>query len=148
MTPGQIRTELLREHDEIRLMVEMTQETVRRARSDRAARSELSAGILRLAHALRTHNRFEEEVLRELLAEVDAWGPVRVEIMDAQHASEHRLLMAALIDAGAAMDSTRFVEDIVGPLDRVLAHMAIEEEGFLGDGVLRDDGVVTDQSDG
>src|SRR4029077_18845636 len=86
MTASEIRTELLGQHQEIRLMIETTREAARRTQSDTSARSDLSACTVRLAHCIRTHNRREEEVLRELLRTIDAWGPERVQIMEEQHA--------------------------------------------------------------
>jgi hypothetical protein len=148
MTPSQVRTELLRQHEEIRLMIETTREAARRAWTSAWSRSDLSACTLRLAHFVRAHNLHEEELLRGLLRTVDAWGPVRVEIMDAHHAHEHRHLVAALIEASAALDSIRVDDALIGRLDQLLEHMAQEEKLLLTEEVLRDDCVAIDQVDG
>jgi hypothetical protein len=146
VTPSQIRTELLRQHHEIRLMVEKTRETARRVWNGVVTRAELDASITRLADRLRIHNRYEEDLLREILPTVDAWGRRRAEILQEQP-GEHRKLLAALVEVSATIDSMRF-NDVVSPLDRLLEHMDREEQACLAEDVLRDDSVVPDQLDG
>ena len=92
----------------------------------------------RLASALRAHNLCEERLLKGVLVTADAWGPARAEIMDERHAAEHGELHAALV-------VTTFNPERVGQLlDRLLEHMAYEEQTFLSEDVLRDDTIVID----
>jgi hypothetical protein len=128
-------------------MVEDLQNLARGLDNASVSRSDLSAALVRLAHGLRAHNRYEEEILGGLLVKVDAWGPARVELMNEHHAGEHRQLLAALFDAGSALE-TSGPENLSICLDRVLEHMAYEEKAILGDDVLRDDSVVADQVGG
>jgi hypothetical protein len=148
MNPSEVRGELLEQHAKLRGMIGEVRRAVRCAHESEAMRRELGACIAGLSLALRMHNHREEELLRGILVTVDAWGPVRAEIMSEQHVAEHVELCGVLLDANVT--SHRAVRDGVldAGLDRVLEHMAREEIAFLGEDVLRDDSVVVQQFSG
>jgi|ERR1019366_1192107 hypothetical protein len=147
MNPSEVRGELLEQHADLRAMIGEVRRAVRCAHESEAMRCALRARIESLSLALRTHNHREEEILRGILVTVDAWGPVRVEIMSEQHVAEHGELYGVL---HANVTSHTAVDDRVldAGLDRVLEHMAREEIAFLGEDVLRDDSVVVQQFSG
>lgn len=145
MSPSEIRLELLRQHEEIRLAVAEVQEAA--ADSGYFALNGLRASALRLADKVGRHNRQEEELLTGLQT-VDAWDSVRADFMSEQHASEHEHLWGALLDAGLATDVTSFREIVLPAAALLLEHMRREEEACLSEEVLRDDVVVIDQSTG
>lgn len=127
MKVSQIREELLEHHRALRVMIGECKKT---------AREDLRPCLQRLADYLRMHNRREEALLRSIVKRADAWGPARAEIMDEEHVNEH----VAIYNALAFFETG----DPVKLLDKVLAHMAHEEEVFLNAEVLRDDIVVLD----
>ncbi len=137
MTPSAIRTELLAQHGRIRTLIDDVRRIAERLDGADAANSQLHAAIAVLADALRRHNQREEELLGRIIPSVDAWGPVRAEIMDEEHVAEHREMHAAL------MMEVRPTE-LPPLLDRMIEHMAHEEETLLRDDLLRDDLVVMD----
>ena len=84
------------------------------------------------------HIAHEGSLLRPVLADIDAWGPVRVEKLDDEH-RQQRATIAALM----ALDPK---EDLEGYLGRVKAFaravamdMEAEERECLSTAVLRDD---------
>jgi len=118
-----------------------------------AATRSLDAGdvracALRLADRIRRHNLDEEHLLQDLLRTVDAWGPMRVDIMNEQHVAEHEQLWSALSAASGALEASALRDSVLGAIDRVLLHMAREETVYLREDVLRDDAVVIDQCSG
>jgi hypothetical protein len=125
-------------------MIDQVRSASLRPRAGPSGRQELDERVERLSFHLRAHNRREEELLRGMLATVDAWGPVRVEIMDERHAAEH----ADLLEGIAKIGSSSTFEDRVIWLERLLMHMAVEEHDFLTADVLCDDSVVVDQVSG
>ncbi len=142
MTPGEIRTEMLGQHGEMRAMIERATALIAKVRAGEPLRVELQATLGRLAAAAHTHNDREEELLREIIPTVDAWGPARASVMDEQHKLEHQALHAALKssvddDDDAACAATETL------LARMLRHIDREEEAFLSEEVLRDDTVIT-----
>lgn len=147
MMPSEIRAELLRQHAEIRALMERTRTIAERASKGAPVDDDLRASLVQLADALRRHNLQEEALLGDIIPAVDAWGAARAEIMTEEHVREHAGLYAALLGtpctpiefAGAAIDSL---------LGAMAVHMAREEEAFLGEDVLRDDVVVVTQSGG
>jgi hypothetical protein len=147
MRPSEIRAELLGQHATLREMIEETRSVAERARRGAPVRVDLRVRMTLLADAVRRHNLHEEAVLEDIMPTIDAWGPERSSILVREHAQEHEELYAALIGipftvdefAGAGVDSL---------LNLLLKHMEREEKAFLGEEVLRDDAVVTDQSSG
>jgi hypothetical protein len=148
MKPSAIRSELLEQHAKLRATIEEARRAVVHAHESDSMRGELRSCVGRLGLGLRTHNRREEELLEGILFTVDAWGPERAEIMSAQHVAEHTELCTVLVDASATSDAAIVDGVLVAVLDQLLEHMAREEKAFLGEDVLRDDGIVVDQFSG
>ncbi len=138
MNPSDIRAELLGHHREIRAQIDELREDLEDCPSGGESRDDLRAALLLLAQRVRAHNEREEELLGDLLPGVDAWGPVRTEVMLREHAKEHEELYDALLVAGDAPDAGRATIDL---LRKMLAHMEHEEHIFLSEEVLSD-GVV------
>jgi hypothetical protein len=147
MKPSEIRGELLREHAQIRLMLDVTLTFAEVLHVDAPGCDDLREHLVRLADAIRTHNLREEALLRDLIPSVDAWGPARVAVMVEEHIQEHERLYAALL--GIPGTPAEFAVAGVGALVRLIGeHMDREEVAFLGEDVLRDDLVVANQCDG
>jgi hypothetical protein len=137
MDATQIRIQLLTQHAELRALIEQARAAIGQASMCEPERGEvLAASVGRLASALRAHNACEEQLLKGILATVDAWGPARAEIMDERHTAEHKELHAELVDASLDRERVRRL------LDRLLDHMAYEEKSFLNEDVLREDSIV------
>lgn len=136
MKASQMRAELCEEHAQLRAMIDVVRRLAARPSQGTAGREALRGAVVQLADALRRHNLREEELLGGIIPTVDAWGPVRAEIMDEEHVAEHEELYAALLGQDG--------QPVESLLDRVLDHMAREEAAFLNEDVLRDDVIVTD----
>ena len=148
MTPSQIRDELLSQHEGLRGRLEVTRAVVGRWAKGEVPQAHVRSELAGLSDALRTHNLIEERTLRELIRGVDAWGPVRVEIMDDAHIGEHRDLFDALHAMSLAEDPREAVQELEKFREHLLQHMEKEEAGFLNASVLRDDVVAIDAQDG
>ena len=137
MDATQIRTQLLTQHAELRVLIEQAHAAIEHgSMSEPKGDKALVASVDRLASALRAHNACEEQLLKGILATVDAWGPARAEIMDERHTAEHKELHAQLVDASLDREQVRRL------LDRLLDHMAYEEKSFLNEDVLREDSIM------
>jgi hemerythrin-like domain-containing protein len=138
MRASEVRAELLEQHAELRAMAGGLTQVAARARSGEPVESELSSALVRFIDALRRHNLREEELLRDILPAVDAWGPARDQVMTEEHVEEHEELYAALF--GLRTAPGEFAGEAAGNLmNRILEHMAREELIFLGDDTLRDE---------
>jgi len=147
VTPSQMRTELLEQHAELRAIVDRVRLCAVRPSPSMPATDHLVSTIRLLADALHRHNLREEELLRDFVATVDAWGEARAEIMTDRHAREHAALHGALV--GTCWTPSAVADEaLVTLLDELLRHMAREEEAFLNERVLRDDFVTTDSFGG
>jgi len=147
MKPSEIREDLLREHAQIRVMMEVTLTLAEVSHVDAPYGDSLQEHLVRLTDAMRAHNLHEEALLRDLIPAVDAWGTARAAIMFEAHTQEHERLYAALV--GIPCTPAEFATAGVAALvDLICEHMDREEAAFLGEDVLRDDLVVANQSDG
>jgi hypothetical protein len=147
MKASEMRAELLQQHDQIRIIIGTTRAFAERARAGAAVGADLRASLVRVTNALRVHNLHEETMLRDVIHRVDAWGPVRADIMTEEHIKEHARLYAALL--GVSCTPIEFAGiGVASLLDLICEHMDREEAAFLGEEVLRDDLVVANQSSG
>jgi hypothetical protein len=128
-------------------MTEVTETIAKSVRDGSHTGGDLGDCVARLADALRSHNNREEELLRDLILSVDAWGEARAAIMTEQHVQEHSHLDTAL--RGLPLTSPEIAAVGVVSLAHVIReHMRREEAAFLNEEVLRDDIIVTGQSSG
>lgn len=139
LKPSEIRSIILAEHGELRQRLAGIEALLDGlSRGDAAARHDLRTSFVALCELFVTHIAHEEAILRPILADIDGWGPVRVELMDEEHV-EQRKRVAELsqlhpdTDPGAYVRSVReFVTDLRKDMDG-------EEHECLSPDVLRDD---------
>lgn len=129
--PKKLLGELLAQHDELRAIMDRCEELADQFDLGRDAAIALTSEVARLRIAFDAHNKFEEQLLRPVLREIDAFGDVRVERMFHDHVGEHRAMGLQLGDATtnalrAAIDSLR-------------VHLQAEERYFASSKVLRGD---------
>jgi hypothetical protein len=147
MNASEIRSVLLREHAQIRIMLDVTLSFAEASHVDAPGCDDLREHLIRLTDAIRTHNLREEALLREVIPTVDAWGLARAAIMFEEHIQEHERLYAALL--GVPLTPAEFAAaGVVALVDLIHGHIDREEAAFLNEDVLRDDLVVADQSGG
>jgi hypothetical protein len=125
-------------------MMGETRLVAERARTGEPVRDTLRANISHLTEAVCRHNFREEQLLRDIIPAVDAWGAARASIMVEEHVQEHDQLCAALLGIPCTPDEFAGA-GVSALLDLMLEHMDREEATFLGDDVLRDDAVVANQ---
>jgi hemerythrin-like domain-containing protein len=135
-TPSKLLAELITQHDELRRIMDRCEELSDQLDMGRGDAGALTREIVTLRHAFDAHNKFEEQLLRPVLRDLDAFGDVRIERMFRDHVGEHRAMRLQLGDATtnalrAAIDSLR-------------VHLQAEERYFLSSRVLHDDIVVVE----
>jgi len=128
--------ELLAEHDALRELMRHCEALADELDDGRIEPACLASEVTRLRIAFDAHNRYEEQFLRPVLGDIDAFGEVRLDRMVADHVEEHGLVRAGL--DGNVTDELRLT------LDRLRNHLAMEERDFLSPKVLRDDLVVVE----
>jgi hypothetical protein len=131
MTPKRALDELIQQHATIRTMIEACELLADQLDRGDGSATELMREVAKLRLAFDSHNRFEEELLRPLLREVDAFGEVRVQQMVDDHVDEHRLMRERL--------ATGITGELRATLASLRAHLDAEERYFLSARVLRDD---------
>ena len=144
LSASQVRSLILDEHAILRNILEEIEEALgEMTRRVPGCIGRLRASLRTFQDAFLRHLSHEETVLRPLLVDVDAWGPVRVEAMD----EEHRLQRQALAELSRLSLETD-IDGTVGRVEefvrRLRADMDGEERHALSEEVLRDDIIVID----
>ena len=110
---------------------------------DRA--TDLLQTVETFADELRVHLAAEEELLGPILERLDAWGPVRLDLLRSEHAHQRAVLHALHVDRKLGpRELAKRARSLVGD---VLLDMEAEERDLLSENLLRDDPIVLDQSD-
>jgi hypothetical protein len=154
MTPSEIRSELLGQHEKLRTKMAETRIEAERCAAGALPLRGLKLCLCELANALRMHNLREEELLHDVLPDVDAWGKARTETMLDEHVHEHQEIYATLLTFGACNDAdpaSAFEPAAGAVLDliaRITSHMAYEEQAYLAEDVLTESTVPPDSFSG
>jgi hemerythrin-like domain-containing protein len=129
--PSKLLAELLHQHDELRKIMDRCEELADALDAGKGDALLLTREIAKLRVAFDAHNKFEEQLLRPVLREIDAFGDVRIERMFNEHVGEHRSMGLQLGDATT--------NALRGAIDSLRVHLQAEERYFLSSKVLRDD---------
>jgi iron-sulfur cluster repair protein YtfE (RIC family) len=109
-----------------------------------------ASGLWRITEAfaddLRVHLAAEEELLGPILERLDAWGPVRLELLRSEHAHQRAVLRA--LHADRKLEPREMAKRARSLVADVLVDMEAEERDLLSENLLRDDPIVIDQSEG
>jgi len=144
LSASQVRSLILDEHTIIRDVLNEIEETLGEiTRRVPGTLGRLRSSLRTLQDAFLRHLNHEETVLRPLLADVDAWGPARVETMDEEHRAQ-RAELAQLSRLSLGEDVDRTVQVLEELIRRLRADMDGEERHALSEEVLRDDIIVID----
>ena len=144
LSASQVRNLILDEHIILRDILEEIEATLgEMTRRVPGALGRLRASLRTFSDAFLRHLQHEETVLRPLLADVDAWGPARVESMDEEHRSQ-RTALAQLSRVALDADLDCTIQQMEAFIRRIRAEMAGEEQHALSEEVLRDDIIVID----
>jgi hypothetical protein len=93
------------------------------------------------------HLATEEALLGPVLERIDAWGPVRLDLLRAEHAHQRAVLSVLRSDRAAAVPPLTLARRLLGLLDDIIADMDAEDRDLLDPRVLRDDLIQLDASD-
>jgi len=144
------RSILLSQHQRLRDLIETLRQAAGSVLTSRDEALEqraawLAGAIGSFGAELNAHLATEEDLLGPVLERVDAWGPLRLELMRVEHAHQRAVLDALRTDRKLhARDMAKRAWSLT--ID-VLADMEAEERDLLAENVLRDDPVVLNQSE-
>ncbi len=117
----------------------VTRAVAERCAQGEDAREELRRLLTNLTDAVRTHNAREELLMSKVFPDLDAWGPVRHEVMNEEHILEHETLVSALIGINASSDPKAAASTALEVFEALTSHMEREEKVFLSAEVLSDE---------
>jgi hypothetical protein len=136
LTPRRALDELSAQHEAIRRLMDRCETLANELDAGELDLVHLTREVVRLRLALDAHNRFEEQLLRPVLRDEDAFADARMERMVEDHVGEHRAMRALLEET-----ETRILRETLALLRD---HLENEERYLLNARVLRDDLVNLD----
>jgi iron-sulfur cluster repair protein YtfE (RIC family) len=137
---------LLEQHAKLRMTIETARTSARKALAQRGSAGAMKAAVAALQRDLLAHLADEEKLLEPILPQLDAWGPVRLDLLRAEHAHQ-RAVLAVLTGHEASPAVTVVAGRTLAICDDLLADMEFEERELLNENVLRDDFILLDASD-
>lgn len=142
---SQIRATILEEHERLRERMRELEASLEGS-TGRASSSFPQALRVFLGEFLK-HIAHEEELLRPVLSQVDAWARLRVESLDREH-EEQRQKLSELAQMDPSADPPAFLARVREALEWIRLDMAGEEKNLLTPELLRDDIIVIDSFGG
>lgn len=141
---SEIRTTILEEHERLRERMQQLEVSLDgRAGSSSGFPVALKSFLVEFSK----HIAHEEELLRPVLAQVDAWARQRVESLDREH-HEQRQKLSELAQMDPSAAPAAFVARVREALEWIRLDMAGEEKSILAPELLRDDIIVIDSFGG
>lgn len=148
MTHEERRQTLHAQHQQLRAVIGEVREAaleVLGAEADDSAALRMRISVLR--DDLEQHLVSEETLLAPVLERIDAWGPIRLDLMRAEHAHQRAVLSLLRSDRASAMPPLELARRVLGLLADIMADMDAEDRDLLDPRVLRDDIIQLDASD-
>ncbi len=142
------RQTLHAQHQQLRAVIaEVRQAALEVLGAESEDSSELRDRVGRLREDLERHLSLEEALLEPVLERIDAWGPIRLELLRTEHAHQRAVLSLLRSDRAAAIPPLQLARRVLGLLDDISADMDAEDRDLLDARVLRDDPIQLDASD-
>jgi hypothetical protein len=144
-TNEQRREILCGQHARLRKTIDAARTAARNALvSNNAGALQIAVGALE--RELLCHLEEEERLLEPILAGIDAWGPIRLGLLRAEHAHQ-RAVLAILTGQSAWPLPTVVAGRTLALCDDLVTDMDFEERELLSEKLLRDDCILLDASD-
>jgi hemerythrin-like domain-containing protein len=141
---SEIRELLLKDHEALRAALSTLEADLARVATGGAESTvKVRDQLHHVLDVLRAHSERSLRLLKPVIVDLDAWGPLRAEQIDKEHEELHDLATRfASIDVTS--DSKRWVEEVKGIIAHLREELAEAEQGRLSPEVLRDDVIRVD----
>jgi iron-sulfur cluster repair protein YtfE (RIC family) len=134
----EIRTRVLVEHARLRSVIADVDRLACAVAAGEMHRLEsLRERAERLYRMLEQHIDHEDAIVAPIIARIDAWGPVRLEQMQHDHAGQRMLLKQALFDLG--VEGRRLGQAVQSMCWEILHDMRREEHDLLHPDLWREE---------
>jgi len=141
------RRRILRgQHVHLRKTIEAARTAASGAMAGKVSAGDLQLAVAALERELLAHLGEEERLLEPILERLDAWGPIRLSLLRAEHAHQ-RAVLAVLTGRSAWPASSLVAGRTLSMCGDLLIDMEFEERELLSEKVMRDDLILLDASD-
>ena len=150
MTPAETREWVLADHRRLRAALDALEELARTyQQGERTLLGSLRNATERFLNRFEEHTRWEDEHLRPVLIDADAWGAERAKRLDHDHKEQRELLdysLGLICDPGRS--PVLIGRGVIDLIALIRSDMEEEERDLLDPRVLRDDVVGIDTETG
>jgi iron-sulfur cluster repair protein YtfE (RIC family) len=141
LSVGEVRARVLADHAKLRAVIAEVDRLALAVASDELTRSDaLRAEAAKLYQMLLAHMDHEDEVLAPIIRQIDAWGLVRHEQMQSDHAQQRTVLAQAIRDL--ATGGPALGQAVQSMCWEILHDMKREEHDLLHPDLWREDVIV------
>jgi hypothetical protein len=140
---SEIRELLLKDHEALRAELKSLEQGLRRGVADEGVRRLLREQLERVLESLKAHNERELRLLKPVIVDLDAWGPLRAEQIDKEH-EELREIAARFSTIDLGHEPKKWVAEVKALIGHVRDELADAEKTRLSSDLLRDDVIVVD----
>lgn len=141
---SEIRELLLKDHESLRAELSKLESDLKRVSAGgvdgkRKVREQLD----HVLDSLRKHSERSLRLLKPVIVDLDAWGPLRAEQIDREH-EELDVLVVRFSAIDISSEPKKWVEEVKGMICHLREELDDAERGRLSPEVLRDDVIVVD----
>jgi hemerythrin-like domain-containing protein len=138
---------LTAQHRQIRDTIAIVRRSALGLAAGRQSPLELRDLIAGLRLMMEVHLSTEETLLEPVLERLDAWGPVRLEVLRVDHVHQRALLADLSSKQTSEQPAERYAWRTLTMLEEILTDLDAEDRDLLDAKVLRDDCIQLDASD-
>ena len=141
---SEIRELLLRDHESLRAELSKLEVDLTRVTGDGVdGKLKVRAQLDHVLDSLRKHSERSLRLLKPVIVDLDAWGPLRAEQIDKEH-EELDALATRFAEIDISSEPKKWVEEVRGMIFHLREELDDAEKGRLSPEVLRDDVIVVD----
>jgi hypothetical protein len=143
--PTAVRDRVLEQHQGLRALLQQTLDVTTVAlRRDGPERAQVSRLVQELRARFFAHLAFEERTLAPVLAQVDLWGPERVQDLLAEHTRQRAEVDTLVAGLESHWDVERLALVLRSLATDLLIDMEEEERGCVSADLLRDEMIIVE----
>jgi hypothetical protein len=141
---SEIRELLLKDHESLRTQLSTLEADLERVSTGGAGETrKVREQLDQVLDSLRKHSERSLRLLKPVIVDLDAWGPLRAEQIDKEH-EELRDLATRFSAIDLTSAPTTWVEEVTTMIGHLREELDDAERGRLSPEVLRDDVIVVD----
>jgi hypothetical protein len=148
MNPTNVRDRIVADQTRLRVQIDALERALDTLRSDASQLAIVADRARTLLRDLVVHTELEDAIVAPILCDVDAWGPVRADLLLSHHDQQRRELAHMIEMYASPCDPEDVARRTLAWIRAVRADMHHEELDVVSEFLFRDDLVAVDMECG